>query len=147
MVQDAVELFQPVSEDKAVALTASIPAECPVFGDLQRLQRAVANLIDNAIKYTPSGGRVAVRLVDEGDHVKLSVEDDGMGMSAAESSRIFERFYRCERSRSERGNGLGLSLALAFFRAHGGSITVVSQFGEGSRFTATLPRRGLSTRA
>ncbi len=137
---DACDLFQPVAEDRKVTIVTDVPEQCRIRGDLQRLQRVVANLLDNALKYTPAGGRVRVALVDEGELVKLSIEDTGIGIPDEELSRIFERFYRCDRSRSENGNGLGLSLALAFARTHGGDIRVSSVLGQGSTFTTILPR-------
>ena len=146
LVRDAIDLFQPVAEDKEVTIDCQLQGDCIVRGDLQRLQRVVANLIDNAIKYTPSGGHVSVTLGERGNEVLLTVEDNGMGMSADECERIFERFYRCDRSRSQSGNGLGLSLALAFVRAHQGSLTASSRLDEGSRFQVTLPRGGTALR-
>jgi heavy metal sensor kinase len=140
VVVDACDLFQTVAEDKKIAITTNLPEQCRIQGDLQRLQRVVANLLDNALKYTPAGGSVTIKLVDEGQQVKLSIEDTGVGISADELPRIFQRFYRCDWSRSEYGNGLGLSLALAFVRAHGGDITVNSTPGEGSTFTVLLSR-------
>lgn len=140
VVVDACDLFQTVAEDRKIALTTDLPQQCRIQGDLQRLQRVVANLLDNALKYTAAGGRVTIKLVDEGQQVKLSIEDTGMGISAEELPRIFQRFYRCDWSRSEYGNGLGLSLALAFVRAHGGDIDVSSTPGKGSTFTVLLSR-------
>jgi heavy metal sensor kinase len=140
MVADAVELFQPLAEDKQITLATDLPECCPLQGDRHRLQRVIANLLDNALKYTPGGGRVHIKLRDEGERLELAVEDTGIGIPADETARIFERFYRCDRSRSERGNGLGLSLALAFMRAHGGDIRVNSTPGQGSAFTAVFPR-------
>jgi signal transduction histidine kinase len=129
-----------VAEDKQVTIPTELPGHCSIRGDLQRLQRVVANLLDNALKYIPAGGRVTIKLADEGQQVRLSVADTGIGISADEMARIFERFYRCDRSRTEHGNGLGLSLALAFVRAHGGDITVNSTLAQGSTFIAVLPR-------
>lgn len=140
LVHDALELFQPIAEDKQITITADLPDHCRFHGDRQRLQRVVANLLDNGLKYTPIGGRVTIKLVAKGERVTLSIEDTGIGISSNESARIFERFYRCDRSRSKQGNGLGLSLALAFVRAHGGDITVNSTPGQGSTFTVVLPR-------
>lgn len=140
LVVDARDLFQTVAEDKKIAFMTELPAHCLVQGDRQRLQRVVANLLDNALKYTPAGGQVAISLIDEGQRVKLLVSDTGVGISAEELPRIFQRFYRCDWSRSEYGNGLGLSLALAFTRAHGGDITVCSRPGKGSTFSVVLPR-------
>ncbi len=140
LISDAVDLFQPIADDKQVAINTDLPEHCHIHGDRQRIQRVVANLLDNALKYVPTGGRVTTKLADEGMEVKLSIMDTGIGISAEECARIFERFYRCDRSRSEQGNGLGLSLALAFVRAHGGDIAVKSNPGQGSTFTAVLPR-------
>ena len=148
LIDDAIELFQPIAEDKQVTIRADLPEHCTIRGDRQRLQRVVANLLDNALKYTrpakPTGaassGIVTVKLSDEGQQVKLVIEDTGIGIAPEEASRIFERYYRCDQSRSEHGNGLGLSLALAFIRAHGGNILVNSQLGQGSTFTTVLAR-------
>lgn len=140
IVGDACDLFQTVAEDKKIDVATDLPEHCRIQGDLQRLQRVVANLLDNALKYTGTGGRVMIRLADEDRQIRLSIEDTGVGISAEELPRIFQRFYRCDWSRSEYGNGLGLSLALAFVRAHGGDITVKSTPGEGSAFTVLLSR-------
>lgn len=138
IIRDACEVFQTVAEDRSVTISTDMPEHCYIQGDLQRLQRVVANLLDNALKYMPVGGAVNIALVEEGRTVKLSIEDTGVGIPADELTRIFQRFYRCDRSRSEHGNGLGLSLALAFVRAHGGDINVTSTVGEGSTFTVVL---------
>jgi heavy metal sensor kinase len=141
LVRDACDLFQTVAEDRKVELSAELPSRCVLFGDRQRLQRAIANLIDNALKYTPATGRVTVSLTDEGNEVRLAVADTGVGIPYDETARIFERFYRSDGSRSQPGNGLGLSLSLANARAHGGRISVESVPGRGSIFTLVLPRR------
>ncbi len=141
LVRDACELFQTVAEDRQIKLTAALPVYCWLRADRQRLQRVIANLLDNALKYTPPGGQVTLTLVDEGDRVRLTFEDSGIGISSEEAPRIFERFYRCDRSRSERGNGLGLALCVASVRAHGGQISVESTPGCGSTFAVTLFRR------
>ena len=143
VVSDAVELFQPIAEDKQIAINTDLPPRCRIRGDLQRLQRVIANLLDNALKYMASGGQVKIKLAEQEEQVELSVEDSGIGLSTEESKRVFERFYRCDHSRSQSGNGLGLSLALAFMRAHGGDITVASYPGQGSIFTAVLSRERL----
>ena len=140
LAREACELFQTVAEDRKLELVAELPSRCTIFADRQRLQRAIANLIDNALKYTPATGRVTVVLSDDGHQVRLTVTDNGVGISPAETTRIFERFYRADGSRSEPGNGLGLSLSLANARAHGGGISVESVPGRGSAFTLVLPR-------
>lgn len=140
VVRDACELFQPVAEDRGLSLTADVPATpLEVRGSLRRLQRVVANLVDNAIKYTPAGGSVRLRLQRQGAEIVLTVEDTGVGIASADLPRIFDRFFRVDTSRSTPGHGLGLTLARALVSAHGGSIAASSELGHGSRFCVRLP--------
>ena len=104
------------------------------------IQRMLSNLFDNAIKYTPSGGSVKVSVSEDDARVVVSVKDTGCGISSSDLPHIFERFYRCDQSRSKAGIGLGLSLARAIARAHGGEITATSTPNQGSTFTVTLPK-------
>jgi signal transduction histidine kinase len=107
------------------------------------IQRMIANLLDNAIKYTPAGGSIEVTIsTGTNDAVAIAVKDTGVGISEKDMPRIFERFYRCDPSRSEAGIGLGLSFARAIARAHGGDISVFSKPGKGSTFTVTFPGAG-----
>jgi heavy metal sensor kinase len=141
LVRQACELFEPIAEDKGVAMSCDVVDTCLFFGDTRMIQRVLANLLDNAIKYTPSGGRVSVSVSEgEGDEVVVSVQDTGIGISPDDLPRIFERFYRCDQSRSQAGIGLGLSLARAIVQAHGGHIAVTSTPHKGSTFTITLPK-------
>src|SRR5262249_61908005 len=110
-----------------------------VDGDRDRLRQAFANLVDNAVKYTPRGGRVRVDIHRTGDRAVVSVVDTGAGISAEHLPRIWERLYRADSSRSGRGLGLGLSLVKAFIEAHGGTVEAESEPGRGSRFTVKLP--------
>ena len=139
LVRAACELFGTTAEDRGLTLFCNVPEECVIAGDARMIQRMLSNLLDNAIKYTPAGGRVEVSLTQSARGATLAVRDTGAGISATDLPRIFERFYRGDRSRSEAGTGLGLSLARAIARAHGGDITVESRLNEGSVFTATLP--------
>ncbi|MDX1707003.1 MAG: ATP-binding protein [Desulfobacterales bacterium] len=145
VVRDACELFQAPAEDKEVKLACDVPAKFDFFGDHRLIQRMIANLLDNAIKYTPGGGRVDVSIQSDNNTggVSLVIRDSGIGISEKDRPRIFERFYRCDPSRSEAGIGLGLSFAQTVARAHGGDITVASELGRGSTFTITLPKKGL----
>ena len=138
LLNDAVELFQSVAEDKAIMLVANLTIQCHIQGDRQKLQRAVACLLDNAVKYTDQGGTVSLALL-HADNIKIFIKDTGIGIASDEADRIFERFYRGDRSRTQQGNGLGLNLALAFVRAHGGDIIVNSTPGQGSIFIIVLP--------
>ncbi len=141
LVREACELFEPAAEDKGVTLSYDVPNKSRLVGDNRMIQRMLSNLLDNAIKYTPSGGTVNVSLSEnDARDVVITFKDTGMGMSPSDLPRIFERFYRCDQSRSQPGIGLGLSLARAIARAHGGDIEVTSHLNQGSTFTITLPR-------
>jgi heavy metal sensor kinase len=144
VVRDACDLFQAPAEDKDIRLTCDADVHFNILGDHRLIQRMIANLLDNAIKYTPACGRVDVSMnAADNQMVSLSVSDTGVGISEKDRPRVFERFYRCDPSRSEAGIGLGLSFARAIARAHGGDITVTSEVGQGSTFTITLPQKGL----
>lgn len=139
VVRDACELFQPVAEDKGVKLVIEIGANLKVRGVLQSLQRMLANLIDNALSYTPSPGTVTVSVNGDNQLGVIAVKDTGVGISSDELPHIFRRFYRCDRSRSMPGTGLGLTLVEAIVHAHRGHIAVVSTPNVGTTFTITLP--------
>jgi signal transduction histidine kinase len=140
VVQEACELFLPIAEDKDISIKHEIPAGYQISGDVQRIQRMVANLLDNALKYTRSRGSVTVSLNGDEKQVVVSFRDNGVGISKDDLPHIFDRFYRCDQSRSKTGSGLGLSLALAIARSHGGNITAMSSPENGSIFSITLPR-------
>jgi signal transduction histidine kinase len=141
LVRDACELLEAAAEDKGLSLACEAPETFPVVGDPRMIQRILANLLDNAIKYTPSGGAVKVSLSEkDGREALVTVQDTGFGIPPEDIHRVFERFYRCDHSRSQPGTGLGLSLARALARAHQGDITVISTLGQGSTFTLTLPK-------
>ncbi len=141
LVEEACELFATLADDAGIALEMPDPKPCMVEVDRSRVQRIVANLIDNALKFTPTGGRVTLCLADEGRWMRLDVIDTGRGIAAGDLPRIFERFFRGDGSRTGRGSGLGLSLARAFARAHGGELAVVSTPGVGSVFSLRLKTR------
>jgi signal transduction histidine kinase len=139
VLERAIDLYRDVAETKGVALTVQADPDAIISGDRVRLEQVAANLIDNAVKYTPRGGRVAASVRRGGDHVELAVEDSGAGIPADELPRIWQRLFRGDRSRTERGLGLGLSLVKAIVEAHKGSVAVQSEPGRGSTFTISLP--------
>jgi signal transduction histidine kinase len=139
VVSRALDLYHDAAEAKGVTLVAAADPAVVVSGDRTRLEQAAANLIDNAVKYTPAGGRVDVEAAREGDRAILRVRDTGVGIPADEQPLIWNRLFRGDTSRAERGLGLGLSLVKAIVQAHGGSVDVVSEPGRGSTFTVALP--------
>jgi heavy metal sensor kinase len=146
IVAEAVDLFAPMAEDKGVAIHWVDPSRpVAVSGDRRRLQRVVANLLDNAVKYTPTGGRVTLTLQTDAAGVLVNITDTGMGIDKTDLPHVFERFYRGDKSRSTAGSGLGLSLARAIVRAHGGDITVKCS-PQGTAFQILLPSEPSLTR-
>jgi heavy metal sensor kinase len=144
VVRDACELFRSPAEDKDIRLVCDVSGNYSISGDNRMIQRMIANLLDNAIKYTPAGGSIEVAVsAANNDTVTMAVKDSGIGISEEDLPRIFERFYRCDPSRSEAGIGLGLSFAGAVARAHGGDIKVTSTPDQGSTFSVTLPAAGI----
>jgi len=135
------ELFRVLAEQKGIEFTLGEVGEANVLGDRTRLQQLLTNLIDNAIKFTPSGGHVHMSLEKDGGFAKISVHDTGIGIPEEEFGHIFERFYRVDKSRSRDsgGTGLGLSICQWIAKAHRGNIDVESELGKGSRFIVSLP--------
>ena len=141
IVRNACDLFQPLAEDNGISVTCNVQDKFTLCGDIRMIQRMIANLLDNAIKYTPSDGSVVVSVdSDDRQSVVVSIMDTGIGISPKDLPHIFERFYRCDPSRPQTGIGLGLSLAQAIANAHGGNISVISIPDKGSTFTVTLPK-------
>ncbi|HET6409547.1 MAG TPA: ATP-binding protein, partial [Chthoniobacteraceae bacterium] len=139
MLGDIVDLYQAVADEEGVTISMEASDITMVNGDAVLLRRAIANLIDNAIKYTPSGGKVAVCAFRQGENVMISVKDSGIGVSLDDLPRIWERLYRGDKSRSKRGLGLGLSFVRAIIHAHGGHVSAESTTGKGSTFRVQLP--------
>ena len=138
LTEDACELFQEVAEERGIELRCQVQAGCRIRGNTNNLQRMLANLMDNALKYTPAPGQVKVELHCADRNLTINISDSGIGIPEPEQTRIFERFFRVDQSRSQEGCGLGLSFARAVARAHGGDITVSSVPREGSSFTISL---------
>lgn len=139
LVAEATLLLRTRVEATGVKVICEGPP-IEVEADRQSLLRVVSNLLDNAIKWSPNGSTVSVRLRDEGDLVAVSVTDQGPGIVEQDLSRVFERFYKGEASRSDAGVGLGLAIVKHLVRAHGGTASVESPPGEGASFTVRLPK-------
>lgn len=141
LVRSLAEQMEPVAAAKEVALRVEGESEVEVAGDAQWLERVVLNLLDNAIKFTPTGGRVEVGVRSEEGHVRLDVRDTGIGIPPEALPHVFDRFYRVDPSRSKQvdGAGLGLSLVRWIVTKHQGSLQVESEVGRGSCFTVRLP--------
>ncbi len=150
VVARAMDLYRDVADAKGVGVfvASGFSRTSPngaddvvVTADRTRLEQVAANLLDNAIKYTPPGGRVDVQVLRQQDAAVLQVRDTGPGIPPDELPRVFDRLFRGDTSRAERGLGLGLSLVKAVVEAHGGTVSVASEPGRGSTFTVSLPTR------
>lgn len=148
LLEEAVHVVQPSAEAKQIALATELsPLYLGVFVDRDMLLQAAINLLSNAIKYTPAGGRVTVRSRLADQEVAFEVADTGVGLSAEDCVRVFEKFYRVAKDKDMApGTGLGLALAKHIVEdVHGGRLTVQSALGAGSTFTVTLPHAGQMT--
>jgi signal transduction histidine kinase len=141
IVGEVVELYEDVAEDKHVEVSTNVDASLTVPADARRLRQVLANLLDNAIKYTPSGGRVTVGARRDESFVRFEIADTGIGIAPHDLPHIWDRLYRGDESRTERGLGLGLSLVRAIVAAHGGTVDVQAEPGRGSTFIVKLPAR------
>jgi two-component system phosphate regulon sensor histidine kinase PhoR len=142
LVNRAVMACRTAAEQKHHRLNLTLPPQkVEVYGDRQHLSQLVDNLVDNAIKYTPEKGNIQVRLRVEGGEMVFDVEDSGIGISPQYQQRVFERFYRVDKARSQSlgGTGLGLSIVKNIAERHNGNVSVISQLGVGSIFTFRMP--------
>lgn len=144
LLNSVVTKITPQANEAQISIRLQVEPVHSMLADGDRLAQVFTNLLDNAIKHTPAGGEVRVTAISGNGWVDISVIDNGVGMSPEESSRIFERFYQVDKSRSgrtgsERGSGLGLAIAREIVEAHHGSISVHSQPGQGSIFVVKLP--------
>jgi signal transduction histidine kinase len=149
IAHDIGDLYEPLAEEKGIFLKVEADAPAPLKGNRELISQALANLVDNSIKYVEphSGGangapaQIVVRALTEGDRILLTVADSGPGIPEADRARVVERFVRLEQSRSQPGSGLGLSLASAVARLHGGELTL-SDNEPGLKSVIALPRGG-----
>jgi signal transduction histidine kinase len=139
LAREVVELYEYVAEEKKITIKTDLPGPCEARVDRIRMRQVFANLLDNAIKYTGVGGQVTIQIRAEDDHALVIFRDTGVGIPAEEQDKIWVRLYRGDKSRSQRGLGLGLSLVKAVVEAHGGTVSVSSESDQGSGFTVKLP--------
>jgi signal transduction histidine kinase len=139
LLAEVVELYEDVADAKGVNVALEPGDDVTVNAERDRLRQVFANLLDNAIKYTPAGGKVRLSVRRADATAVVSIADTGAGIAPEHLPRIWERLYRADASRSSRGLGLGLSLVKAYVQAHGGTVEAVSEPGVGSTFTVRLP--------
>ncbi|PSN08504.1 two-component sensor histidine kinase, partial [filamentous cyanobacterium CCT1] len=142
LLANLVALYQPQAQASGIALNSAIDPDLHLWGDSDQLTRALTNLIQNALQYTPEGGQVSVRAWRDQQHIQIAVQDTGMGIAPEHLPRVFERFWRANAARThdQGGSGLGLAITQAIVQHHGGTITVSSQLGQGSCFQVQLPK-------
>jgi len=139
LIEESVEIYEYLAQEKGIVLISDAVPGLYAMADQGRVRQVLANLLDNALKYSKPGGQVMVSGRLEDGHARVTVRDEGEGIPIEDMPRIFERLYRGDKSRTHRGLGLGLSLVRAVLRAHGGDVYVESRVGKGSAFTFTLP--------
>ena len=142
VVEATVASFRTVTTDHELELTYATPDELMVMGDREQLRQVLVILLDNAVRYTPAGGRIHVQARADGKEAVLTVHDTGIGIPEEALPRVFERFYRADDARNRQSGGVGLGLAIAreLVTRHSGRISVTSTEGAGSTFTVRLPR-------
>jgi len=138
----ACEYWGQRAKHRGLTLECDIPDGVYLYADERQMDRMLDNLLSNAIKYTPKGGKVTVSVAEVDRFVEISVADTGIGIPQGDIARIFERFYRVDktRSRQQGGTGLGLSIVKDIVESHGGNVRVESELGKGSTFTVAIPK-------
>lgn len=144
LTEETLHLLTPMAEQRHMELRRDIQSGVMGLVDSSKIGQVLYNLIENAIKYTPDGGKVSVSMRTSGGQVEWRFKDNGVGISEKDQAHIFERFYRVDKARSREtgGTGLGLSIVRQMLQLHGGEVAVISEPGKGSTFIATLPLKG-----
>ena len=139
VISETVALFEGAASEKGIELTADMGARAMVHGDRLRLGQLLSNLVSNAVKFTPEGGQVRVRVGEQKGIWQVEVTDSGIGIPAGERGHLFERFYRASTATGTAGSGLGLAISKAIAEAHGGTIRIADSGGSGTRFVVEIP--------
>jgi signal transduction histidine kinase len=140
LIEEVVELYRYIAEEKNISIHTGPSGDLHISADPSRIRQVLGNLLDNAVKYTPEGGRVNVEVYQKEKEVIITVRDTGIGISEEDLPKIWDRLYRGDESRSQRGLGLGLSLVKSIVEIHGGHVEVSSEPGSGSTFAVYLPQ-------
>lgn len=142
-IEKSVAPFVPVAEEKNINIDSVIAQDVNFFGDESRIKQLITILVDNAVKYTPSGGRIYVGLKSNKDNIEIDISDNGVGISKGDIQKIFERFYRVDKARGSESGGIGLGLSIASWivKEHRGTINVDSTLDEGTTFKVLLPKK------
>ena len=142
LARTTLEHMKLLADEKNIIVTCEVDDNVQIEGDQARMKQVIVNLFDNAIKYTPNGGRIILKVYNKNKKSILEISDNGIGIASEDKIKIFERFYRADkvRSRNLGGAGLGLSIVKSICTAHNAEIRVESEEGRGSRFIIELPR-------
>jgi signal transduction histidine kinase len=143
-IAEVIDSYRPQAVNKQISIDVVIADGMEtVEVDRTLIRQAVANILDNAIRYTPAEGQVSIRVTQENDLQLIAIKDTGVGIAPTDQARLFEKFYRARRREGDRETGLGLGLAIvkSIVEQHGGQISVESRLGEGSTFTLEIPIR------
>jgi signal transduction histidine kinase len=148
LVQEVRDVVRPLADRKNIALTTEVPNGLTAMLDAARFKQVLYNYLSNAVKFTPPGGRVSLRVTVDGPRFRLEVEDTGIGIEQQEMARLFQEFQQLPNSRTaDQGTGLGLALTRHIVEAQGGQVAVRSEPGRGSVFSAVLPLNGIALAA
>jgi signal transduction histidine kinase len=139
LMKEVLDIYHYVAEEKDIDIHLTLPPDLSLIADPIRISQAMANLLDNAIKYTPVGGKIDIEARQLKREIMIAIKDSGIGIPREEMPKIWDRLYRGDQSRSQKGLGLGLSLLRAIIRAHKGRIEVLTEPGKGSTFSIYLP--------
>ncbi|KHF27172.1 Alkaline phosphatase synthesis sensor protein PhoR [Anoxybacillus sp. BCO1] len=141
LIEETIEKYEPLLQEKGIHLSLDVDHDLVVDGDPDRIEQVLQNLLDNALRYTPSGGNISLRTVNKHPMCELVISDSGQGMSKQDIERLGERFFRTDRSRSREhgGTGLGIAIVKQIVKLHGGSIRFESEQGKGTTVYVQLP--------
>lgn len=139
LARETTDFLSPLAEERGLSIECDAQPGAFVMGDQAYLRQVLVNLIDNAIKFTPKGGSIVATVAADESSARVTVADTGAGIDPEELEQLFERFYRSNSARTQKGSGLGLSICRSIVESHGGTISAASRMGEGSVFTMTLP--------